>query len=706
MIQLSLLFHANQALTPFVAVASRACYRGLWAVLRDHPRVRCSLHISGTLLHTLLWLDPEALDPLRAGLVDGQFELLGSTYAQNVPYATHDADNRRQIAAHRALLQATFGVEPAGFWNAERCWRQSLVPLIVEGGYRYTLVEDHALQRAGAADLHTTYRTREDAHALDVLPDSEPVKAPFNWAIWSGEHAPLLAYLRGVPGGIVTYAEDAEAAGLWGYERGLLPQADWARLDALLTALEHETGLTFVPLGELPPPALELTTIPDSQATWMVASLQHTGLPYHEDGYADWFDFNARAPKNVHYRKLYDDVRAVLPERDAGSGAGDAGEASERLLSQAGHALIAHQYEFGCIGVGGIGDRLWGQAASAFVLAHAAQLASIQNSKFKIQNSDVNRDGFDEILLSNERFCAVLTPLGGRLLYWFDLARGEELVGNENAVPAAPGGPDAAYPAPRPRPTPWLPADAARDLAPFAARARSAPSPGPWGAFVPEAVWRDARRVTLYDRPAGPDDTPPPDPPRLRGGMGGAIQHRALNDSAWLGRRRVLYPGANRAWDVALDGDGATFAVTVPGVLAVAKRVTLVPDGLEVRYTLRNLAERRVLLGWESDHELCPDYLTLMDHGRGALRYWTRSSERRHGRWRPTTRANHSTRGVVNTVSGTVVALQCDPEPLAARGAESLFALSLALRWEWALEAGAQAALALRLGAESSTTET
>src|SRR5688500_8691735 len=106
--KLALVFHANQTLTPFVATASRAGYRGLWHVLRAHPAVRCTLHISGTLLHSLLWLDPEALAPVRAGLADGQFELLASTYAQNVPYASDDGDNAWQIAEHKALLAKTF----------------------------------------------------------------------------------------------------------------------------------------------------------------------------------------------------------------------------------------------------------------------------------------------------------------------------------------------------------------------------------------------------------------------------------------------------------------------------------------------------------------------------------------------------------------------------------------------------------------------
>src|SRR5215203_5503713 len=107
-LSLALVFHFNQHTNENVAIATRACYRGLLTVLRAHPQLKFNLHLSGTLLRAWPWFDPESLALVRAGIAAGQFELLGSTYAQNVPYASDDWDNAQQIALHREVLRELF----------------------------------------------------------------------------------------------------------------------------------------------------------------------------------------------------------------------------------------------------------------------------------------------------------------------------------------------------------------------------------------------------------------------------------------------------------------------------------------------------------------------------------------------------------------------------------------------------------------------
>src|SRR5690554_2919651 len=113
---LAFVFHFNQHTNEYADIANRVCYRGLLGVLRAHPKLKFNLHLSGTLLRTLPWFDEGTLDLVRAGLADGQFELLGSTYAQNVPYASDDWDNAQQVRLHRDVLQQMFGVSPTVFW--------------------------------------------------------------------------------------------------------------------------------------------------------------------------------------------------------------------------------------------------------------------------------------------------------------------------------------------------------------------------------------------------------------------------------------------------------------------------------------------------------------------------------------------------------------------------------------------------------------
>ena len=108
------------------------------------------LHISGTLLMEWQWSNSEALDLVREGIVDGQFEILGSTLAQNIIYSIPSlVDNEVQIELHRKMLKDVLGVEPVGFWNAERVWDPSLTDLIAKYGYTYTFVETPILAQSG-----------------------------------------------------------------------------------------------------------------------------------------------------------------------------------------------------------------------------------------------------------------------------------------------------------------------------------------------------------------------------------------------------------------------------------------------------------------------------------------------------------------------------------------------------------------------------
>ena len=51
----------------------------------------------------------------------------------------------------------------------------------------------------------------------------------------------------------VSYAEDAESMGLWGWEAGYLPQATWANLDGLLSDLEAFEPVCLRHLSEAKP---------------------------------------------------------------------------------------------------------------------------------------------------------------------------------------------------------------------------------------------------------------------------------------------------------------------------------------------------------------------------------------------------------------------------------------------------------------------
>lgn len=631
-LQLALVFHFNQHTNEYAQIANRTCYRGLLNVLRAHPKLKFNLHLSGTLLRALNWFDADTLERVRAGLADGQFELLGSTYAQNVPYACHDWDNAQQIALHRAVLNELFDVEPVVFWNAERCWRQSLVELIAAGGYRTTLVEDHILQAAGLTEP-VPAATGLEGHALTLVYDDPIFRERFNYAVWFGRRAQLFAYLdafierRGAKHFLLAYAEDAEAMGLWPYEAGYLPHASWAHLDKLLSELEERGTYTLVHLSSAQPRA-ELETLSDGAARWMDRALLNPQAPYHEDGYRDWFDFLDRSPKVEHFRKLYAVVRSNLQQAGAARGASSAPNGSSASLPatatnatdifyrQALETFCSHQYEFGCIGVGGRGYWGWENVRATFLYTRLTELAQDPQPRRWIE--DLNGDGSDEQLLCDGRQLAMFTAYGGRLIGWFDLREGRQWVGNTLAVPPAPyvsgvsEHPKIA--AVRRR---WLPETFEADLRPWKEQKTKEAAPTRLGRHLtPDLFAREPGELTVYVTPPAPNGSYQPLP----------AQTGAFND--WLRLDGGDEAAPDRFLDYRFEGeDVITYLNALFSGLLIEKRVHLIAGGLRVQYTVHNQSDYPHTLRWRLANELAPDYAEMLIGGRDALQPFAYAGE-------------------------------------------------------------------------------
>lgn len=660
-LSVALVFHFNQHLNEYARVASQVCYRGLLKVLRSHPNLKFNIHISGTLIDALKWLDPEPLDLIRAGLSDGQFELLGSTYSQNIPYASNDWDNTKQIELHRSVLKDTFGVEPAVFWNAERCWRQSLAPIIATGGFSTVLIEDGILEKAGAQKPFT-FTTHADSVELKVITDDQGLKDKFNFAAWFGRSTQVLNYLRAKAAEpeaekyCLAYAEDAEAMGLWDWQVGLVPNQTWANLDKLLTELEAEPSIQLIKLSDAPAPSGDLTPIPDGSASWMDKSLQHPGLPYHEDGYADWFDYNQRSPKLKHFRQTYNIIRSKMGTEMPKS------EGAQRLYKAALYAYLSHQYEFGCIGVGGLNYRGWEDARAAVAIALAMNEAEAPREFILID--DCNGDGSDEVILSDGRQLIITSAYGGRLLYWFDLITGQQFVGNQLPVMNMEYH-GAEYSFPEPMAVKWLPDS---DLPADAPNLDEDP-PTRLGRFLPESIWQG--EPTPFKLAAAPTVEPATRQPL-------SAQTRCFSDIVKLDTSATEDLPAE--WlDSRLEKNGVTFIRYLSDELTLEKSFRLAYGRMVVvTYHLRNHDTRERSFALRVTNELCPDYDEVIRGGRGALEFIE----------------SDDAPGVLNTRTGTPVTVQCSGqwdglvqrEDFCALTLETIFNITMSPRSEQKFE--------------------
>ncbi|MHA2253949.1 MAG: hypothetical protein ACXAD7_26585, partial [Candidatus Kariarchaeaceae archaeon] len=176
------ILHANQALVPYGDVANDLNYHRVLETLREHPSIPITLHVSGMLISDLQYFSPETLILVQDGIDDGQFEILGSTYAQNVPYSHYtpgssntaggDFDNDLQIRVHKGILEERFGITPTSFWNPERVWDPDLIlPMIQRGNYQSTFIEDHIIHQVATSDEHLVRTTGSLENPLYIFSD-------------------------------------------------------------------------------------------------------------------------------------------------------------------------------------------------------------------------------------------------------------------------------------------------------------------------------------------------------------------------------------------------------------------------------------------------------------------------------------------------------------------------------------------------------
>jgi len=648
-IDVILLFHANQTLNYQGDTANDVCFNGLLDVLRRHPDSRFMLHFSGTLLHDLGWYnfrnDPSTIDMLRAGAADGQFEIVGSTYAQNVPYSTHMWDNERQVEVQREVIETMVDVSPVSFWNAERCWKQPLVPLLAENGYTTTWVETHILYDSGTAvPDHAVRRTTLGEDEVIVFNDDGGMYW-LDWAVESGDPSGLINYLGALRAEdiygdwVACYCQDAEATGLWDYESGGDPQDDWDNLDLVLTAMEATGWIRLTTMSEVLEtrrPTEDLTPIVDGQANWMVG-------PSQAAGYDDWFDFNDRSPTLNYYRGFYTDLRSRIQEVEALVSPGTPGA---NLVRHAIWSLVAHQFEFGCIGCGWIGcqDYHKGETLEGALLAAEATLSPAGGTD--VSNVDANGDGEPDWVITTPSDFYIVSETGGRLVRWFDLARGELVLGNDLFM---------------------------------------------WGYYY--NGWRDWHGGSGWI-----DDThymenfvwsawnfAPAAAPFIRNYP---IRKHAMND-------RLSIDGSddgvilNAHYSAEVDDDTLRLVHSQPG-LRVTKE--WLADGvvLSITYRIRNTGGGSHDYDLTIENELSPSLLEVMNGGRGTLQYWDGSST--------TSTITPASIGVVNVLTERAVTFTFAQPPASIAGGETVHGLYFNPSFAFSLGAGEEKVIRVSLG--------
>ena len=219
-IGLALTLHNHQPVGNFgwvIAETYERAYLPMLDALDRHAGVNVALHYTGPLLSWLRVERPDFLKRLAALVARGQVEIVGGGWYEPVLASLHERDRIAQLRRMADELEGQFGIRPQGAWLAERVWEPDLPTALVDGGYRWTILDDAHFRAAAIPEeaLWGPYTTDDQGKVLIVYGTEQGLRyhIPFSPV------GSVIGHLRdhATEGGdrVGTMGDDGEKFGAW-----------------------------------------------------------------------------------------------------------------------------------------------------------------------------------------------------------------------------------------------------------------------------------------------------------------------------------------------------------------------------------------------------------------------------------------------------------------------------------------------------------
>lgn len=203
----------------------------------EEENFKFGIHFSGYLLHYLEKNHPEFIEKLRFLVGKKRCEILGGGMYEPILALLPERDKNEQIRRMQGYIEKVFSVQPEGFWLAERVWEQHLVKILAENGIKYTAVDDTHFKQEGITDaeLSRHFITEDEGKSLNVFSISKKLRylIPFKPV------SKTIEYLKELEGKdkerMELFGDDGEKFGVWPGTYKYVYQEGW--LKSFLKAL-------------------------------------------------------------------------------------------------------------------------------------------------------------------------------------------------------------------------------------------------------------------------------------------------------------------------------------------------------------------------------------------------------------------------------------------------------------------------------------
>jgi alpha-amylase len=244
--------HCHQPVDNFKTIFKEAwerSYDPFLRVLAKHPKIKLSLHYSGSLLDWFVKNRPDFIARIRALIEKGQIEILTGGHFEPILSMIPTEDAKGQIGMLTRSIKKHFNYTPSGAWLAERVWSPALAGVFNDLNIKYTILDDFHLKQAGVSEgcVFGRYLTK-DFDDFSVFASVKKLR----YTIPFGEVETTMDFLKGLrenpDARTVTFADDCEKFGFWPYTYDWVYKKGW--LEKFFTALEENDWIRTLTFRE------------------------------------------------------------------------------------------------------------------------------------------------------------------------------------------------------------------------------------------------------------------------------------------------------------------------------------------------------------------------------------------------------------------------------------------------------------------------
>lgn len=222
------------------------CYRKTLDLLYQYPEFKFAIHNTGPLLEWIERHDPTYCDILAQMVQRGQVEIIGGGFYEPIFSIISEDDIHGQLSLMQSFSKKRFGIEPEGFWTAERVWDPDIPQLVYDFKLQYTLLDDIHFRYAGIpeSELYGYYITERLLRPLRVFPIDKflrysiPFKLPHETIDYFKRQCDKYGNCAFV------YGDDGEKFGVWPHTYQWVFEEKW--LQNFIEAILKEDFITLI----------------------------------------------------------------------------------------------------------------------------------------------------------------------------------------------------------------------------------------------------------------------------------------------------------------------------------------------------------------------------------------------------------------------------------------------------------------------------